>query len=137
MSAPESNPIQQPSTDVPAANDARTGSTTSAPVDGKSLAIGVLSVTAAIFVTAFLLLTTLTKPAQAIGMIDSGGDYKMLTQFISSSQEGIVVIDLAAQRMILYGFDYSRRQLMPLSGFELKDLKKPLPTGRPTVPTKP
>ncbi|NLG41815.1 MAG: hypothetical protein GX547_01090 [Phycisphaerae bacterium] len=100
-------------------------------LDGKSLAIGVLSVTAAVFLTAFLLLTTLAKPAQAVGMVDAGGDYKMLTQQISSSQEGIVVIDLAVQRMAIYGFDYSRRQLMPLSGFELKDLRKPVPPARP------
>jgi hypothetical protein len=75
----------------------------------------------------FLLLTALPKPAHAIGMVDAGGDYKMLTQQISSSQEGIVVIDLVAQRMAIYGFDYSRRQLVPLSGFELKELKKSLP----------
>jgi hypothetical protein len=108
-----------------------------ATLDGKSLAIGVLSVTAAVFFTAFLLLTTLTKPAQAIGMGDSGGDYKMLTQQITSSQEGIVVIDMASGRMILYGFDFNRRQLMPLSGFELKDLRKATPAERPVAPANP
>ncbi len=106
------------------------------PVDGKSLAIGVLSITAALFFVAFILLTTLAKPAQAIGMNDAGGDYKMLTQQLTSSQEGIVIIDAAAQRMVLYGFDIGRKQLMPLSGFELGDLQKPSgPQGKPgTMP---
>jgi hypothetical protein len=131
MSDPQSNVNQATAHHLPPTIPVHNNSTPAAAVDGKSLAIGVLSVTAAVFLTAFLLLTTLTTPAQAIGMNDSGGDYKMLTQFISSSQEGIVVIDLAAQRMALYGFDYSRRELMPLSGFELKDLRKPLPTGKP------
>ena len=52
----------------------------------------------------------------------------MLTQQISSSQEGIVVIDLVAQRMAIYGFDYSRRQLVPLSGFELKERNRCRPS---------
>jgi hypothetical protein len=146
MNTPESKPIQ--TTDASSNHTAAIGPSHAAgssqaataqvaaihttSLDGKSLAIGVLSVTAAVFLTAFLLLTTLAKPAHAIGMVDAGGDYKMLTQQISSSQEGIVVIDLVAQRMAIYGFDYSRRQLVPLSGFELKELKKSL---RPATST--
>jgi hypothetical protein len=122
---------------APASYPAAQTDSRSATLDGKSLAIGVLSVTATVLFTAFLLLTTLTKPAQAIGIGDSGGDYKMLTQQITSSQEGIVVIDLASGRMILYGFDFSRRQLMPLTGFELKDLRKPTPAERPVAPANP
>lgn len=131
MSASEPNPIQTSGRDLSPSTAAHAPSPNPAPLDGKSLAIGVLSVTAAVFLAAFLLLTTLTKPAQAIGMNDSGGDYKMLTQQLTSSQEGIVIMDLAAQRMVLYGFDYSRKELMPLSGFELKDLRKPLQSGKP------
>ena len=99
--------------------------TAPAALDGKSLAIGVLSITACILFVAFLLLTMMPPAAQAIGMNDRGGDYIMLTQQLTTSSEGIVVVDAAAQRLIVYGFDYSRRQLLPLSGFELSRLQRP------------
>ena len=58
-------------------------------------------------------------------MNESAGDYKLLTQQLTGSQEAVVVVDAAAQRVILYGFDYSRRQLLPLDGFELERLQRP------------
>jgi hypothetical protein len=93
-------------------------------LDGQSLAISVLSVTACILFVGFLLVTTLAPPAQAIGMNDSAGDYKMLTQQLSSSSEALVVIDAAAQRMIVYGFDPNRRQFQAMSGFDFDRLQK-------------
>ena len=93
--------------------------------DTHNLAIGILSITACILFIGFLLVTTLTSPARAIGMNDRGGDYLMLTQQLTSSAEGIVVIDAASQRMIVYSYDYSRKQLLPLSGFKFERLQKP------------
>jgi hypothetical protein len=105
-------------------------------VDNKSLAIGVLSITACILLAAFVVVTA--PPATAIGELDSGGDYKILTQQLSSSTEGIVVIDAAAQRMILYGFDFNRRQFILLDGFELERLQKPASDEQaPSDPTRP
>lgn len=96
-------------------------------VDGRTLAIGVLSVTACTLLVGFLLVTTLSRPVQAIGTADRGGDYKMVTQQLTTSSEGLVVVDGAAKRLILYGFDYGRRQLVPLDVFALGDLRKPAP----------
>ena len=96
-------------------------------IDGRTLAIGVLSVTACILFVGFLLVTTFTTPAHAIGMNDSAGDYKVATQQLTTSSEGVVVIDAAAKRLIVYGFDYNRKQLVPLSTFELERLQAPAP----------
>ena len=104
--------------------------TTQPAIDAKTFAIGVLSVTACILFVGFLLVTTLTTPAHAIGMIDAGGDYKMLTQQLSTSTEGIVVIDAAAKRLVVYGYDYNRKQLLPLSGFRLDQLQAPADDGQ-------
>ena len=100
-------------------------STSPTPVDGKSLAIGVLSITACILFVSFLVVTALPRPASAVGMSDAGGDYKMLTQQLTNSREALVVMDAAAQRVILYGFDANRKQLVPISGFDFENLNRP------------
>lgn len=79
--------------------------------DGKSLAIGVLSVTAAIFLVGFALLAAFPRQALAFGQNDRSGDYIILTQQISNSIEGLVVIDAASKRMCLYGLDLGTKQL--------------------------
>jgi len=94
-----------------------------AGLNNKSLAIAVLSITACILFAAFVIVAT--RPASAIGQLDAAGDYKILTQQLTGSTEGILVIDAAAQRMILYGFDFNRRQFILLDGFELGNLRKP------------
>lgn len=103
--------------------------------DTQSLAIGVLAVTACVLFAAFLLVTSFAPSAQAIGMNDAAGDYKMATQQLTSSLEGIVIIDAAANRLIVYGFDYNRKQLVPLSGFELDRLqRRPADDNAPVRP---
>ncbi|MFO0837754.1 MAG: hypothetical protein U1D55_04450 [Phycisphaerae bacterium] len=85
--------------------------TTPTPLDAKTFAIGILSVTACILLVGFILATLTPSPAYAIGQSDRAGDYLMFTQQLSTSQEGVVVIDAAAQRMSLYAYDYSLRRL--------------------------
>ncbi|MEP0847165.1 MAG: hypothetical protein HRF50_10155 [Phycisphaerae bacterium] len=80
-------------------------------LDGQSLAIGVLSVTACVLFVGLLIVTSLPKPALAIGQSDQSGDFKMLTQQISNSVEALVVIDAASKQMNYYWLDYSRKQL--------------------------
>jgi len=109
----------------------------SASLDGRTLAIGVLSITACILFVGLLLIVSMPTPAQAIGMNDSAGDYKMATQQLTSSTEGVIVIDAAAKRMILYGFDYNRRQVVPLSAFDLAQLPTPGPREAPRGPRSP
>jgi len=80
--------------------------------DGRLLGISVLSVTACILLVGLVLLLARTpQPAYAIGQSDRGGDYIMLTEQISSSSEAVIVVDAAAQRMIIYGFDYNKKIL--------------------------
>jgi hypothetical protein len=100
-------------------------------IDGRTFAIGVLSVTACMLFVGFLLVTTLSTPASAVGTSDRSGDYIMVTQQLSTSQEGIVLLDSAAKRMIVYGYDYNRKQLLPLSGFSLDQLHGPARENAP------
>jgi uncharacterized membrane protein len=83
-------------------------------IDSKALAIGVLSITACILFVGLLMLTMQPQPAYGIGQIDRGGDYIMLTQQLSSSQEGVVIIDAASRQMTLYALDGSNKQLQIL-----------------------
>lgn len=80
-------------------------------IDNKSLAIGVLSITAAILFVGFLMLAFQPREALGVGMNDRGGDYVMLTQQIGSNVEGVVVIDAAAKRMSVYSIDVNQKQI--------------------------
>jgi ethanolamine utilization microcompartment shell protein EutS len=86
--------------------------TTRTTIDEKTFAIGILTVTACILLAALLLITM--QPAYAIGQLDRGGDYIMLTQQLSNSQEGVIIIDAASRQMTLYAFNGANRQLQLL-----------------------
>lgn len=92
-------------------------------LDGKSFAIGILSVTACVLFVGFIILSQ--TPAYGIGMNDRGGDYIMLTQQLSTTSEGVVVIDAAAKQMIVYQFDYNNKSLNILRAVPLGELPKP------------
>lgn len=93
------------------------------PLDGKSLAIGVLAITACVLFVGFVLVLN-TPAAYGIGQLDRGGDYVMLTQQISTSNEGIVVVDAGSNRMVLYGFDFNQKRLTLADGFDLSRLRQ-------------
>lgn len=80
-------------------------------IDNKSLAIGVLAITAAILFVGFLMLALQPRDAFGIGMNDRGGDYVMLTQQLGSNVEGVVVIDAAAKRLSVYSIDINQKQI--------------------------
>jgi hypothetical protein len=94
------------------------------------LATGALGLTACALFVALILVTQ--PAAQAIGMNDRGGDYIMLTQQLSSTTEGVVVIDAAAKQMIIYAFDYNTKTLEILRQVPLDQLPKPRDRGTPT-----
>jgi hypothetical protein len=83
-----------------------------ATIDGKALAIGVLSITACILFVGLLLITM--QPAYGIGQNDRGGDYIMVTQQLTNSQEGVIIIDAATRQLTLYALNGSNRQLQVL-----------------------
>jgi hypothetical protein len=97
--------------------------TPSTPLDAKLFAIGVLSITAGVLFVGFMLVTQ--QPAYAIGMSDRSGDYILATQQLSTTSEGIVVVDAAAKRVIIYEFDYNNKVLNILRQIALDQLPKP------------
>lgn len=90
-----------------------------APVDNRSLAIGVLSITACVLLVGYVLVTLLPVPSYAIGQNDRAGDYIVATQQLTNTTEGLVVIDSATQRMIVYGYNFTTRQLVPIDFIRL------------------
>lgn len=96
---------------------------TQQPIDRQTFYGGVLTITACILLVAWFFLAYATSPALGIGQSDRGGDYIMLTQQISTSQEAVVVVDAASKRMLLYAFDYNNRQVVMLDGFDLSRLR--------------
>jgi hypothetical protein len=95
--------------------------TSGSDFDQKTFAIGVLTVTACVLFVGFLLVSQ--RPAQAYAMLDKGGDYKMLTMQVSRSQELVVVTDAAAQKTILYRFDFSNKRLEIFAGIPLDQMR--------------
>lgn len=78
-------------------------------LDARTFAIGILGITACILFVGLLLVTM--QPAYGIGQTDRGGDYIMLTQQLTNSQEGVVIIDAASRQMTLYALNNSNKQL--------------------------
>jgi hypothetical protein len=95
--------------------------TSGSDFDNKTFAIGVLTVTATVLFVGFLLVSQ--RPAQAFAQLDKGGDYKMLTQQVSRSEELVVVTDAAAQKTIFYRFDYGNKRLEIFTGIPLDQMR--------------
>ncbi len=89
----------------------------------RMFAVGVLGLTACVLFVGLILATQ--QPAVAIGMNDRGGDYIVVTQQISNTTEGLVIIDAAAKQMIVYAFDYNNKQLEIISRVPLDQMPKP------------
>jgi hypothetical protein len=83
-------------------------------IDSKTFAVGVLSITACILFVGLVMVTMQPMPAYGIGQTDRGGDYIMVTQQLTNSQEGVIVIDAAARQMTLYALNGSNKQLQVL-----------------------
>lgn len=101
-------------------------SPTTGILDPRTFAVGVLTITAAVLLVGWLMISA-PRAAYAIGMLDRGGDYIMVTQQISNSEEVVVVIDAASDRMNVYLLDANSRKLALIqSNFPLDRL----PTGK-------
>lgn len=83
-------------------------------IDTRMFAIGVLSITACILFVGLLMVTMQPAPAYGIGQTDRAGDYIMLTQQLTNSQEGVVIVDAASRQMTLYALNGSNKQLQVL-----------------------
>lgn len=101
-------------------------------MDSKNFAIGVLSTTAVILLSALILLHQLPQPTLASGMGDRGGDYILLSGEMWEQEEILYVIDTNLDKMITYRYDLGRGQLEVGSVGNLKDaLRGPDPSVAP------
>lgn len=80
-------------------------------IDGRTFAIGVLSVTACVLFVGLLMLANRPPAALGIGQNDRAGDYIMLTQQVSNSNEAVIIIDAAAKRMCVYAVNVSNKRI--------------------------
>ncbi len=95
-------------------------------MNNKDFAIGVLTVTATVLLTAVLVLSVLApKQVQAYAQLDKGNGYTMYTVQVSDSNEQLHVINHAAGLLNVYLFDINtnrlqRVQQIPLPPFETR-----------------
>ncbi len=91
-------------------------------MDTKNFAIGVLSITAVILLTGLLIISTQPQPAYASSMNSQGGDYILTTGQLQPNQEVLYVIDAGSKKMIVYGYDLSRKTITPSAPIDLSKL---------------
>lgn len=78
-------------------------------MNGKDLAIGVLTITAVVLLSAVLMLSVLApQPVEAFAQVARAGNYVMFTAQLSGSRELLYVIDQEAGLMNAYSFDINR-----------------------------
>src|SRR5260221_14390533 len=75
-----------------------------------NLTIGVLSITAVVLLVGVFITLSQQNSAMAIGQLDRGGDYILVTGQFTDTTELVYVTDAAAQRMNIYSYDQSTRQ---------------------------
>ncbi len=89
--------------------------------DNRNLTIGILTITATILFVGVVMSTTGGRnEAMAIGQLDRGGDYVMVTGLFTENYELVYVTDAAAQRMNSYGYDTTTRQFTLWDSIDLK-----------------
>jgi len=98
-------------------------------MDSRNLALAVLTVTAAILFVGLVVVSTLSpQQAMAVGQMDRAGDYVVATGQLQDSTEVVYVTDAAEERLNVYVYDITRRQLQVLDSFDLKtQLRGPRP----------
>ena len=86
--------------------------------DNRNLVIAVLSITAVVLLVGILV----SDRALAIGQLDRGGDYIMLTGQFSNSSELLYITDAAARRLNVYGYNTTNRQFVIWDSINLTQL---------------
>jgi hypothetical protein len=89
-----------------------------------SLALAVLAITAVVLLAAILVVLSGPPRAMAIGQLDRGGDYIMVTGQFTENSEVVYVTDAAAKRMIMYSYEATTRAFQLWDGFDLQKLPK-------------
>jgi hypothetical protein len=105
-------------------------------MDTRNFAIGTLSVTAVILLAALVVLMQMPAPQPALagGIGMAGGDYIVLSGYYERNAELLYVVDTAAGKMNVYGYDKNkgkgRGELGILQSVDLKQLLPGPPPGR-------
>lgn len=86
-----------------------------AALDRQTFTIGVLGVTAVVLFIGLLMVGVGQPHALGTATLDRAGDYILVTQQLSNSQEGVVVIDAASRQMNLYALENNNKQLRLLN----------------------
>lgn len=75
-----------------------------------NLTISVLSITAVVLLVGIFITLGQQNSAMAIGQLDRGGDYILVTGQYTDTTEIVYVTDAAAQKMNIYSYDQATRQ---------------------------
>lgn len=95
-------------------------------VDRRTLAVGVLSVTAVILLVGIVIVQMFPATVRADGMSISGGDYIMTVgALVDTDEEYIYVIDVPSSKLAVYRFDVTRHRIQIIQGIELSRLRTP------------
>ncbi len=89
------------------------------------LAVGVLSITAVILLSALLILQAAPNQAMAIGQNGSGGDLVVTTSQLDDTAELIYVLDANLQRLNIYGYNVEVAQIELIQQIDLAPLQRP------------
>ena len=92
---------------------------TAQPTNRDTFAIGVLSVTATILLVGVLVVVSLPAPAMALGELDRGGDYVMLTSQFLANWELVFITDGAVGRMGAYFYNLNNQTILLWDSVEL------------------
>lgn len=107
-------------------------------MDSRNFAIGVLSTSATILLVGVILVHSRSNEALGGGMTSSGGGYIVTVGNLTQHDEELVyVIDASTDKMIVYRFDASRRQIELVQGIDFAELKPasvPADTQQPAQP---
>lgn len=94
-------------------------------MNSKDLAIGVLSVTAAILFAALVIVQNIApSSAMAFGQNAGAGDLLISTAQLDDTAELVIAVDAFAQRMNVYGFNVQANQIELIQQIDLGPLQQ-------------
>src|SRR5687768_9403684 len=100
-------------------------------MQSKDFTIGVLSITAVILATSFILVEALAPaPAMAGGQTAVVGEYIASTGQLDDITDLVYIIDTGVQRMNVYGYDAPTNALELVQQIDIRERKQ----GRPETP---
>jgi hypothetical protein len=97
-------------------------------MQSKDFTIGVLSITAVILLTGFILIDALApSPAVAAGQSAITGDYIISTGQLDDITDLVYVLDSGAQRMNVYGYDVLANNLELIQQIDVRQRQQARP----------